>query len=142
MTLRKLAEAATPGPWVAGDDEDSDYFLVGPHDGDEIVFHPVVKLHPQNNAYYIAAANPAAILALLDTIDSLTKVNASLGRIALDGVKRQRQRIQEMKTTIDVQRALLERAKSVLNAEYGETYDEPLEVAVLKDITTHLDETK
>lgn len=67
--LRKLAEAATPGPWIAGDDEDSDYFLVGPHDGDEIVFRPVVKLHVQNNAYYIAAANPAAILALLDTID-------------------------------------------------------------------------
>jgi hypothetical protein len=63
--LKKLAEAATPGPWIAGDDEDSDYFLVGPHDGDGLVFHPVVTLHTEANADYIAAANPAAILKLL-----------------------------------------------------------------------------
>jgi hypothetical protein len=63
--LKKLAEAATPGPWIAGDDEDSDYFLVGPHDGDGLVSHPVVTLHSESNADYIAAANPAAILELL-----------------------------------------------------------------------------
>ena len=46
----------TPGPWIAGDDEDSDYFLVGPHDRDGIVYHPVVKLHDEYNARLIAAA--------------------------------------------------------------------------------------
>lgn len=46
----------TPGPWIAGDDEDSDYYLVGPHDGDGIVYQPVVKLHSEANARLIAAA--------------------------------------------------------------------------------------
>lgn len=67
--LRKLAEAAIPGPWINGDDEDSGYCLVGPHDGDGIVFQPVVKLHNETNAEYIAAANPQTILAMLDLIE-------------------------------------------------------------------------
>lgn len=46
----------TPGPWIAGDDEDSDFYLVGPHDGDGIVYQPVVKLHDEANALLIAAA--------------------------------------------------------------------------------------
>ena len=46
----------TPGPWIAGDDESSDFFLVGPHDGDGIVYQPVVKLHNESNARLIAAA--------------------------------------------------------------------------------------
>ena len=71
IELRKLAEAATAGPWIAGDDEDSDYFLVGPHDVDKIVFRPVVKLHDQNDALFIAAANPAQVLSMLDTIEAL-----------------------------------------------------------------------
>lgn len=83
ITIRKLAEAATPGEWVFG------------------TFHrllvvPVINGHPYkhtpiadmgageipwdktdhsrmtyNNAEYIAAANPTAIIALLDEIDSL-----------------------------------------------------------------------
>jgi len=46
----------TPGPWIAGNDEDSDYFLVGPHDGDGLVHRPVVKLHSEADADLIAAA--------------------------------------------------------------------------------------
>lgn len=78
IELRKLAEAATAGPWIAGDDEDSDYFLVGPHDGDEIVFRSVVKLHAQNNALFIAAANPAAVISLLDQIEEQQAENDRL----------------------------------------------------------------
>lgn len=84
IEVRKLAEAATPGPWIAGDDEDSDYFLVGPHDGDGIVFRPVVKLHPQNNAAYIAAANPATILSLLDRLEKAEKDNGDLRQQVCD----------------------------------------------------------
>lgn len=53
MTAPKAAH--TPGPWIAGDDEDSDFFLVGPHDGDGIVYQPVVKLHNEANARRIVA---------------------------------------------------------------------------------------
>lgn len=33
----------TPGKLIVGNDEDSDYYLVGPHDGDGIVYQPVVR---------------------------------------------------------------------------------------------------
>lgn len=71
--LRKLAEAATQGPWIAGDDEDSDYYLVGPPSFDRVVTNPVVQLHALNNAEFIAAANPAAIIALLDRVEKAEK---------------------------------------------------------------------
>lgn len=67
--LKELAEKATPGPWVAGDDEDSDYFLVGPCGDDGIVYQSVVKLHSEINADYIAAANPAEILELIAKLE-------------------------------------------------------------------------
>jgi len=71
--LRKLAEAATQGPWIAGDDEDSDYYLVGPPSFGTIVTNPVVQLHALNNAEFIAAANPAAILELIDRVEKAEK---------------------------------------------------------------------
>ena len=71
--LRKLAEEATPGPWIAGDDDDSDYFLIGPCDVDGIVYQPIVKLHSEANAAHLAAANPQAIISLLDYIETLEK---------------------------------------------------------------------
>lgn len=67
--LKALAEKATPGPWIAGDDEDSDYFLVGPCGDDGIVYQSVVKLHSETHADYIAAANPAAILELITQLE-------------------------------------------------------------------------
>jgi len=68
--LRKLAEAATPGPWIAGDDQDSDYFLIGPPSFDAVVTNLVVKLHAQNNALFLAEANPAKVIELLDAMDA------------------------------------------------------------------------
>lgn len=46
----------TPGPWIAGDDEDSDFFLVGPEEFPGLVTRPVVQLHDEANARLIAAA--------------------------------------------------------------------------------------
>lgn len=68
--LKAAALAATPGPWINGSDEDSDYCLVGPHD-QGIVSHPVVKLHSEFNAEYIAAASPDVVLALIAERDAL-----------------------------------------------------------------------
>jgi len=61
----------TLGPWIAGDDEDSDYYLVGPH-VDGLVSRPVVKLHCEADAFLIAAAPEllAAITALTSMAES------------------------------------------------------------------------
>ena len=54
----------TPGPWVVCDEDDTDYCLVGPHDGDGLVYNPVVKLHGEANARLIAAS-PEMLNALV-----------------------------------------------------------------------------
>ena len=56
--------------WIAGNDEDSDYSLVGTHDGDYLVSNPVVKLHNEHMAEFIAACNPVAIAELLAERDA------------------------------------------------------------------------
>jgi len=95
--LRKKAEAATPGEWHIQCGDDSSFMCMtaiaanrkrtgncGQFAGDEpliaITYHqqyPVVDADPDGddcgdaNSEYIAAANPATILALLDELDSL-----------------------------------------------------------------------
>ena len=63
--------AHTPGPWVAGDDEGSDYYLVGPHDGNGIVYQSAVELHIEADTRLIAAAPEmlAALQAVLAEIE-------------------------------------------------------------------------
>lgn len=68
--LRKLAEEATPGPWYSG----SDYVTA------DLTFDSVLlQLNSTGSAAdwfdlgYIAAANPQAILQLLDYIETLEK---------------------------------------------------------------------
>ena len=70
--LKRLAEAATVGPWIAGNDDDSDYYLVGPVAFDRVVTHPVVKLHNERNADYIAAASPDVVLGLIKSLGYTT----------------------------------------------------------------------
>lgn len=79
VALREAAMAATPGPRIAGDDEDSDMLLVGPETYPGLVTQPVVSLHNEANAVYIAAANPAAILALLAQLEVVPSVPAQTG---------------------------------------------------------------
>lgn len=76
--LRRLAEAATPGPWAKQDDGagsvyvDSRAFASGPE--------PVAGIVSMStpDAAYIAACSPDAILALLDERDRL---RAELARL-------------------------------------------------------------
>jgi hypothetical protein len=62
--LRRLAEAATPGPWRSFDD----YGYTSPVNGLRTNIVPSIK---KTNAAYIAAANPATLLTLLDRITEL-----------------------------------------------------------------------
>ena len=79
-TLRQLAEAATPGPWIeAGPSFGAplpvrlDSVVTDFEDGDEN-FTICDDVSESDNCAYIAAANPTAILALLDTIDAQRKL--------------------------------------------------------------------
>lgn len=65
--LRRLAEAATPGPWKSTtlDYVWRDEILIASRDEDRN-FSEAAK-----DIAYIAAANPQAILALLDELDAL-----------------------------------------------------------------------
>ena len=76
--LKRLAEAATPGPWVV--DGDTDAFTGGPHvmteDGAGLLGmwdgqYEIDSDAQEANAAYIAAANPAAILELIRQRDEL-----------------------------------------------------------------------
>jgi len=64
--LKRLAEAATPGPWSAGEEHESTSFqgyTVGDAEGWIAVFGTAND--DGRNAAFMAAANPAAILALI-----------------------------------------------------------------------------
>ena len=80
MALRRLAEAATPGPWRHFHHATSGTNAVK-HDGrTDIVawqgFDDSDRKEPRHaaNAEYIAACDPQTILALLDRLDALEKV--------------------------------------------------------------------
>lgn len=63
--LRKLAEAATPGPWY-----DRDGVLRGTGGG----IKPIATIYNGLNSPYIAAANPAVVLELIRQRDELLEV--------------------------------------------------------------------
>ncbi|HBP4991324.1 TPA: ead/Ea22-like family protein [Pseudomonas aeruginosa] len=75
--LRRLAKAATPGPWRV--QTGCSWRRIGTDSGDGDVLRPCTHPHdgwpdivaPAENLKYIASANPKAILALLDEIDRL-----------------------------------------------------------------------
>jgi len=84
--LKRLAEAATPGPWeydhgcIADNGKAiiSEYFVR--LDGDDVsiaadIIDPESCRPSKSNAAYIAAANPAAVLELIAEIDRLRKAN-------------------------------------------------------------------
>ena len=107
--LKKLAEAATPGPWVAG----------GPSFGtpmpvwcDEVVTESggdspeSVCLCPSGaeetstaDMSYIAAANPAAILALIQQRDELLAAHAEMAKQVVD-LRHELRRYQEREATM------------------------------------------
>lgn len=70
--MRRLAEAATPGPWRADEkpDEDGDQYVeaIDPADGQWWVVAEVGYWMNSANAAYIAAVHPQAVLAVLDAL--------------------------------------------------------------------------
>lgn len=92
--LRELAQKATPGPWEVvycdigrheicdgnfnADHEHIGSFVVMADDDAESPF-PIICEH---DAEYIAAANPATVLALLDEIDRLRAIKAAARNLA------------------------------------------------------------
>ncbi|EPG8834219.1 ead/Ea22-like family protein [Pseudomonas aeruginosa] len=76
--LRRLAKAATPGPWRV--QTGCSWRRIGTDSGDGDVLRPCTHPHdgwpdivaPAENLKYIASANPKTILALLDEIDGLS----------------------------------------------------------------------
>lgn len=76
--LRKLALAATPGPWQAQQrNKQEAIYIVGPD-----CTPPACHAFYADNAAYIAAANPDAVLALLDEVERLHKDTARLDWLA------------------------------------------------------------
>jgi len=73
--LRKLCKSATPGPWeqinhiVFTETGDLEWVVANARSGNSII-----------DAEYIAAANPAVVLSLLDEIDRLRKIEAAATR--------------------------------------------------------------
>jgi len=74
-SLRALSEAATPGPWVHSTDIGQIGSIETQHgtvvaQAQSLICDDVRKQR-DNNSKYIAAANPSAILALLDRVKAL-----------------------------------------------------------------------
>ena len=70
QALRALAEKATPGAWG----KDGVYVCTTITAGETIyvqTWNAVAESHQESNAQFIAAANPATVLALLDEIEAL-----------------------------------------------------------------------
>lgn len=72
--LRRLAEAAPPGPWMVDGDVGEDLIVIV-DDGCDTSFTQITgDIHQGDggwsDAAYIAAANPAAVLDLLDQLDA------------------------------------------------------------------------
>ena len=117
--LRRLAEAATPGPWEAEHKPHARmtgdmWFLLGPdrlHLGGLCAWTDDAPEEASANAAYIAAAHPAAVLALLDRAERAeaerdAAQQMSDGRLAC---------IERMEAERDAARAEAERMREALN---------------------------
>ena len=79
QALREAAEKATQGPWVetCGDVTTADYEVEGVTFLDHICNCEIIGTESPN-AEFIAAANPATVLALLDKLEAAEKRIAEL----------------------------------------------------------------
>ena len=83
-SLREFAEKATPGPWLT-----NVYFeCVQTHNTHELsaVCYRGRCDKSEANLDYIAAANPATILAMLDRLDKLEKVAEAASDVVHDHI--------------------------------------------------------
>lgn len=70
--LRRLAEAATPGPWEVKHTSDGDVIQTEYERGGWEIADERADV-PHQNAAFIAAANPSTILSLLDELEACRK---------------------------------------------------------------------
>ena len=73
--LKRLAEAATPGPW---------YDRAGVLRGTGGGIKPIATIYNGLNSPYIAAANPTAILELIRQRDELLAALKRIGELSYD----------------------------------------------------------
>ncbi len=72
--LRAAAEKATPGPWTLIASGHGSVVSVGDSTSDHSLADLCRDYRDDDNAAYIVAANPAAIIALLDRLAALERV--------------------------------------------------------------------
>ena len=117
--LRKLAEAATPGPWNYYDDSLSTgrIEIVAPGKTVTRIYRSVPE-EDGANAEFIAAANPQTIIALLDTIEAqaaeIERLKASFTN-ELDSLSN---RNYQLRMANADQAALLKRCKEAMGWHY------------------------
>lgn len=75
MTLRSLAESATPGEWFTGDNDHGETCLFSSKRGASIL--AILRQDKRHNAAFIAAASPSVVVGLLDRIEELERERAT-----------------------------------------------------------------
>ena len=78
--MRELAQKATPGPWLLRATEWNLYLVQSGREGDGSIVDTAYSR--RNDIDYIAAANPATVLALLDEIDRLRTIESAARNLA------------------------------------------------------------
>lgn len=149
--LRRLAKAATPGPWVTDAQKNGAIFNIESESGDMCIAmsqeNPAptrLEINEQRraNAEWIAAANPKTILALLDEIDRLRSRLEIDERTPHDGIACRDETIKVLDEKCDrlkaENEALLLGMRAILNAyDYADQYNkEGVAVEVMEDLRT------
>lgn len=135
--LRELAMDATPGPWSA--------FVVGTTVAVDIGAYPsgsnpcivhwtgfdscgLPKKYWKKNAYFIAAANPAAILAMLDELQTL-RSERTAWRVTAENAEAELTLINEMNDQLRDQNTAVDEACAQLEAAVKQARIDALEEA-------------
>lgn len=109
--LRKLCKSATPGPWyTSAPSEHAVWYDI--KDGRYLIADTSSGFTDDGNAEYIAAANPATVLALLDELDR-TKGTVAIAGAALSAAERELDRLR----TIEAAARNLAKVKGRHNSE-------------------------
>ncbi|WP_367875400.1 ead/Ea22-like family protein [Pseudomonas aeruginosa] len=124
--LRRLARAATPGPWRV--QTGCSWRRIGTDSGDGDVLRPCTHPHdgwpdivaPAENLKYIASANPKAILALLDEIDGMRSRLEIDERTPHDGIACRDETIKVLDEKCDRLKAENEALRGALQAVQAE----------------------
>ncbi len=109
--LRKLCKSAAPGPWyTSAPSEHAVWYDI--KDGRYLIADTSSGFTDDGNAEYIAAANPATVLVLLDELDR-TKGTVAIAGAALSAAERELDRLR----TIEAAARNLAKVKGRHNSE-------------------------